>query len=222
MNMAAPTPVAPLHGLGTDAVALVEDASGTTAVQAMDYVFDKQTIQLGPKGKVTLGFLSGCRSENIAGGTVTVGMNGSSVVGGKLTPGETPGCKPATPVILASASEAGATVNRLTPFSGANWNERTLKSPKPVFKWDKALGPVTVRVKNMDGEGEPVVWTASADKDWIAYPGGAAALAAGTPYKVEAVSADRVVAGALFSIDPNMDVADTTANRLVPLSTSTP
>jgi len=88
-----------------------------------------------------------------------------------------------------------------------------------VFKWDKALGPVTIRVKDMDKDGDPVVWQASPATDWVAYPPTQPKLVPGAPYKVEAVSGDKVVASALFSIDVQLDVADNTANRVVPLST---
>jgi hypothetical protein len=218
MAMQAPTPLAPLHGLGTDAVAVIEAASPGAPVQPMDYVFAKQTINLGPKGKITMSYLSGCLTEAIDGGVVTVALKGSNVVGGKRTDRVTPGCRAATPVVMASASEAGATVNRVTPFTGVNWSERALKSGQPVFKWDKAAGAVTLRVKDMDAAGEPVLWQVAVAKDWIAYPPTAAKLAPGMPYKAEALSGDKVVAAALFSIDPALDVADSLATRVVPLS----
>jgi hypothetical protein len=218
MGLQEKTPIQ-VHKLGTDAVAVVDSATGTTAVRQMDYVFAKQSINLGPKGVVTLSYLSGCRTEVITGGVVTVEPTGSSVARGKLTERTTPGCKSAKPIILASASEAGATVNRITPFSGANWEERAIKSDKAVFKWDKALGPVTIRVKDMDKDGDPVLWQATPAVDWAAYPATSPKLVAGAPYKVEAVSGDKVVASALFSIDAQLDVADNTANRVVPLST---
>ena len=214
-----PTALPPLHRLGTDAVAVIEAASPNAPVRQMDYVFAKQTIALGPKGSVTLSYLSGCLTEVIQGGTVTVGPTGSRVAGGKMTNRATPGCKAANPVILASASEAGATVNRITPFTGAKWDERALKGGPPVFKWDKTLGAVTLRVKDADKAGEPVVWQAAAAGDWIAYPAkGAAPLPPGEPFKVEAVAGDKVVASAVFSIDPALDEADSLANRVVPLS----
>ena len=218
MGLQQGTPIQ-VHKLGTDAVAVVDAATGTTAIRPMDYVFAKQSINLGPKGAVTLSFLSGCRTEVITGGTVTVEPTGSSVARGKLTERTTPGCKSAKPIILVSASEAGATVNRITPFTGSNWEERAIKSDKAVFKWDKALGAVTIRVKDMDKDGDPVVWQATPAADWVAYPATSPKLVAGAPYKVEAVSGDKVVASALFSIDAQLDVADNTANRVVPLST---
>ncbi len=218
MAMQAPTPMAPLHGLGTDAVAVIEAASPGAPVQPMDYVFAKQTISLGPKGRITMSYLSGCLTEAIDGGVVTVALKGSNVVGGRRTDRVTPGCRAATPVVMASASEAGATVNRITPFTGVNWSERALKSSQPVFKWDKAAGAVTLRVKDMEAAGEPVVWQVAVAREWISYPPTAAKLAPGMPYKAEALSGDKVVAAALFSIDPALDVADNLASRVVPLS----
>lgn len=217
MGLQQGTPIQ-VHKLGTDAVAVVDSATGTTAVRPMDYVFAKQSFTLGPKGVVTLSYLSGCRSETITGGTVTVEPTGASVSKGKLAERTTPGCKSAKPIILASASEAGATVNRITPFTGSNWDERVIKSDKAVFKWDRALGPVTIRVKDLDKDGDPVVWQASAAADWVAYPPSSPKLVAGAPYRVEAVSGDKVMASALFSIDVQLDVSDNTANRVVPLS----
>jgi hypothetical protein len=209
----------PLHKLGTDAVAVVDSAAGAKTVQPMDYVFAGQTFSLGPKGVVTLSYLSGCLTEVIQGGTVTVSPTGSRVAGGRLQTRATPGCKTAKPIILANASEAGATVNRITPFTGVNWDERTLKSGPPVFKWDKALAPSgLVRVKDMDKDGQPVLWQAATTQGWAAYPSTAAPLAPGEPFKAELVVDDKVVASALFSIDPTLDVANSVANRVVPLS----
>lgn len=219
MGLQAGTAQAPLHKLGTDAVAVVETATPGVPVQAMDYVFAKQTINLGAKGRLSMSYLSGCRMETIQGGTITVALAGSKVAGGKLTERVTPGCRAATPVVLASASEAGATVNRVTPFTGQNWDERALKSPAPVFKWDRAAGATTLRVKDMDKDGQPIVWQAAVTTDWIAYPLTGAKLAQGMPYRAEALAGDKVVAAALFSFDPALDVADSVANRVVPLST---
>ena len=67
-------------------------------------------------------------------------------------------------------------------------------------------------------DGQPVIWEAQASQDWVAYPAKEAPLARGAPFKVEAVAGGSVVASALFSINPALDVADSTANRVVPLT----
>lgn len=219
MSMQAGTALPPLHRLGTDAVAVVDAATPKAPVREMDYVFAKQQIALGPAGKITLSYLSGCLTESIQGGVVTVGLGGSAVTGGKHQEKTTPGCRAAHPIILASASEAGATVNRLTPFTGANWDERALKSALPVFKWDKGLGVTSLQLKDMDKDGNPVIWQVAVNgQDYVVYPVKTAPLAPGAPYRVEALAGGSVVAGALFSIDPALDVADNLANRVVPLS----
>ncbi|MBS0359795.1 MAG: hypothetical protein JSR98_00325 [Proteobacteria bacterium] len=222
MMVTANTQPSPLHKLGTDAVAVVESATPGAGVQMMDYVFAKQTIKLPPKGKVSLSYLSGCLTETFTGGVITVGQKDATVAGGVRTQAQRPGCKPPNPIVLASASEAGATVNRITPFTGVSWDERTLKTAAPVFKWDKDkfAGVTTIRIRDMEKPGDPVVWEAPVTKDWIAYPATAAKLAVGDPYKVEAVAGGSVVASALFSIDPALDVSDSMASRVVPLSAS--
>lgn len=208
----------PLRRLGTDAVAVVEAASPNAPVRPMDYVFAKQTIALGPSGRLTMSYLSGCLTEVIQGGSVTVAAGGSKVTGGKRQERVTPGCRSAKPVILSNASEAGATVNRVTPFTAANWEERALKSAQPVFKWENTTGPVTLRIKDMDKAGEPVIWQADSAQGWVAYPATAVKLTAGEPYRAEVVAGGAVVAQGLFSIDPALDVADSMANRIVPLA----
>jgi len=219
MMMTSPTPQAPLHKLGTDAVAVVEQASPGAPVQVMDYVFAKQSIRLPAKGKLVISYLNGCLTETFTGGTITVGMKDSTVAGGVKAAAARPGCKAPTPIILASASEAGATVNRITPFTGANWDERALHAGPPVFKWEASAGAVTqVRVKDMDKPGEPVVWQGPVARSWVIYPATAPKLAPGAPYKAEALAGDRVVASALFSIDPALDEGDSLAARMVPLA----
>ncbi|MBS0333504.1 MAG: hypothetical protein JSS35_12115 [Proteobacteria bacterium] len=222
MMVAAPTQQAPLHKLGTDAVAVVETATPGAPVQVMDYVFAKQTIKLPAKGKVSLSYLNGCLTETITGGTITVGLKDATVAGGVRTQSQRAGCKAPNPIVLASASEAGAAANRITPFSGVDWDERALPPGAPVFKWDaaKVAGVTAIRIRDMDKPGEPVIWEGPTTKTWLAYPPAAAKLAPGEPYKAEAVAGGSVVASALFSIDPALDVSDSMASRVVPLSAS--
>jgi len=205
--------------LGTDAVAIVEDVSNApnAGVQFMDYVFAGQTVNLGPKGALKLSYLSGCREEEVSGGTVTIDPAGSRVSGGRLKATAPQGCNPPKPVVAASATEAGATVNRVTPFSGQTWYERAIKSPRPAFRWSYA-GPVTVQVVFLDKRPAEIVWQTTADGEHIDYPVNGPALIAGQPYRVDILSNGAVVHTATFSIDPGLDVPDTRANRLVDVS----
>jgi hypothetical protein len=66
-------------------VAVVEDVQGKVAgVEFMDYVAAGKVIALGAKDSIVLGYLKSCWRESIAGGTVTVGDEQSTVQGGKV------------------------------------------------------------------------------------------------------------------------------------------
>lgn len=70
---------------GSAPTALVEDVSaGVKGVEAFDYVSAGKQIQLGSAGTLVLGYLSSCQEETIAGGTVTVGTDQSTVAGGSV------------------------------------------------------------------------------------------------------------------------------------------
>jgi hypothetical protein len=207
------------NALGTDAVAVIEaiDGAPQAGVQFMDYVFAGQTVALGQRGKVTLSHLSGCLAEEIVGGTVTVAADGSRVSGGRLQARTAPNCRPPTPIVAASATEAGTAVNRVTPFTGRGWEERVIKRPQPVFKWEPVGRPVTVRVVYMDKAPAEVVWQVVANGAHAEYARGGAPLATGMPYRVEVWDGQALLRAAAFSVDPGLDVPDTLANRVVPV-----
>jgi len=65
--------------------ALVEDVKSATAdVEFMDYVGNRQVINLGPSDVLVLSYLKSCEHETITGGKVTVGTERSDVHGGKV------------------------------------------------------------------------------------------------------------------------------------------
>jgi hypothetical protein len=65
--------------------AVVEEVSGTPpGVEFMDYVAAGKVIKLGPRDTIVLGYLKSCWRETITGGTVTVGAEQSTLVGGKI------------------------------------------------------------------------------------------------------------------------------------------
>jgi hypothetical protein len=71
--------------LAQQASAIVEDVQAeAVAVSQFDYVAPGQVIDLGSEGTLTLGYLSSCERERIAGGQVTVGKDQSTVVGGSV------------------------------------------------------------------------------------------------------------------------------------------
>ena len=205
------------------AAALLEDIANApgAGVEAFDYLDAGATIQLGPRGTATISYFDGCRVEKIRGGTVTIGAKESSVAGGQVS-ASTMACKGAKPIVVASAREAGAAVNRITPFPADRWAEWTVKSDRPVFSWrrDSDENPQTiyrVTVVALDRNPAQIVWSADAKTHHLAYAPGAPRLDVGMPYQVRVEVAGKTAAEAVFSIDPGLDIADTPANRVVPV-----
>jgi len=205
--------------LGNAAVALVEEVRGApgAGVDVMDYVFPKQTIALGAKGTIVLNHLDGCLVETITGGTVTVKRKGSAVAGGTRK-SRALKCQVARAVVTEENREAGAVVNRVKLFDGANWSELVIRSARPTFKWKGAKGESRVRLLDMDREEPTVIWETTTEKSYVAYPANAARLKVGMPYQVEVRDADDNTHKALFSIDPNLEVGDNFLARIVTVS----
>ncbi len=201
---------------GGNPAALVEDvkAAGGAGVEFMDFVYPGQSIPLGAQGQLVLGYFSSCRVETIRGGTVTIGTAESRVSGGQVRSSNRP-CDPKRFAATTQTAEAGAAVKRVTPFDERQWAETTLKSDRPVFRW-RDKGPVTVRVMESGQPAQQVVWTASASKGYVEYPG-RPALQPGVQYVVE-VSGSGGTKHAAFSIDPGLELGDGLLNRTVDVS----
>ena len=198
----------------------IADAPGA-GVEAFDYLDAGQTIQLGAKGRATISYFSNCRVEKITGGAVTIGPDQSAVAGGQVS-ASTVACKGQKPVIVAAAREAGAGVNRVTPFPAERWSEWTVKTDRPVFKWTAAAGESAqttyrVTVIALDQKPPQIVWSGDAKARYLAYAPNAPRLAVGMPYAVKVEAPGGTPIEAVFSIDPNLDIADTPANRGVPV-----
>jgi hypothetical protein len=199
------------------ASALVEDVKSApgAGVDFMDYVYPGQRIALGAHGQLVLDYLQNCRVETIRGGTVSIGTTESMVQGGQVH-ASTRACDPKKFAATTQTAEAGAAVKRLeTPFDRRAWSETTLKSAKPIFRWQAAAGPVTVTV--VDQDSKQVVWSAQTSKNYIEYPARGPALQPGIPYGIE-VSGSSAKLGGRFSIDPDLELPDTPLNRTVPVT----
>lgn len=201
------------------AVALVEDVQGEAGgLQVMDYVFPDQQIALGQGATLVLSHLDGCLVETIAGGMVTVRPGGSVVSGGQISAERTPDCESAGIVVTADAREAGATVNRVTPFQAGDWREEVTKSDRPTFVWLRGLGKAKVRVVQMDATKPKIIWQRETDASSIVYPQDAPALAPGLPYRVEVIGPDGKPQGVAFMVDPGLDIPSASlASRVVTL-----
>ncbi len=70
-------PVAALAQGAKQPAAIVEDASDGIGVEMMDYLVPGKVVQLGPSGKLVLGYLQSCTRETIAGGRIAIGAEKS-------------------------------------------------------------------------------------------------------------------------------------------------
>lgn len=191
---------------------LVEDVrkAPNAGVDALDYVFPGQTISLGKEGELVVSYFSSCKLDTIKGGTVTVGAAESSVQGGSLKSDKRP-CDAKKFVANAQTVEAGAAAKRALETNEAG--EVTLKSPKPIFRWDQP-GPTSIRIFAVDTPTPRLVWSGSSEKKYVEYPASAPRLEPVVPYLAE-VTRGTAKTRVNFSIDPELRLADTVMNRTV-------
>ncbi len=209
-------------GGGGGAAALVEDVKNApdAGVDFLDYVFPGQVIDLGGKGSLVLSYFDSCMLETIQGGRVTVERGASAVDGGKVSM-EKVACQ-GDQIVVAAASgeggaEAGAVVDRVTPYSDQDWSEWTVKAERPTFKWVSTGGAATISVIDMDQEPPQIIWQASVNGDRVAYPDDAPTLEIGWPYQVTVAMAGQAALEAVFSVDPDLGGPDTALSRVVPV-----
>ncbi|MFA5122628.1 hypothetical protein [Zavarzinia sp.] len=210
---------APLAHLGTNAIAVVEDVSApSSGLSFMDFVFAGQSVDLGADGKLTVSYLSGCRSETITGGKVRFDTTGAVAEGGTVKATVAPNCQTASAQIGADATEAGAVAVRgAEGLGGDEDQDRVIRSSEPAFRW-LAGGAGEVRIYNVGRVPAQLVWSGEGQDGHIEYPASAPRLTANVPYRVEVRSGGAVIGVARFSIDPSLSEPDTLANRLVPVA----
>ena len=136
--------------------ALVEEVRGPVAgIEFMDYVVSGQRIALGERGVLVLGYLRSCWRETIAGGTVTVGDDGSVVQGGRIERTKV-ACDPGhAPLNAREATQSAATVFRGLPGGGvAEPPPVTVYGLSPVFDVGDRRG--RLRIERVAPSGEAV------------------------------------------------------------------
>lgn len=187
----------PLHAQAP--VAVVEDVSSASAgVEFMDYVSAGKIIKLAPADVLVLGYMNSCQHETITGGTVTVGAEQSTVVGGKLQR-EKIACDGGKLQLSAQqASKSGAVVFRAPPKPSAPQPQLTLYGLSPLVDM-KGGGRLVIERLDQPGERievnvaqHPLVRGAFLD---LAKEG--TALTAGGVYRATAGSRQIV-----FKVDP--------------------
>lgn len=208
----------PANAASRGPVAMVEgiENAPNAGVTFLDYVYADQKIDLGANGKVVLSYFDTCLTETIVGGRVTVAPGASEVEDGQISVKAFP-CQGAKIVVTAETSEAGATVNRVTPFDGQNWSEWTVKTAQPLFKWPASEGKTFVRVFDMDLEAPEMIWQGEAKSSHLTYPASAPKLQIGRPYRVQVSRMGAASIAAIFSIDPDLDIPDSLMSRVIPV-----
>jgi len=208
----------PAEAVSHGPVAMVEgiENAPNAGVAFLDYVYADQKIDLGANGKVVLSYFDTCLTETIVGGRVTVAPGASEVEDGQISVKAVP-CQGAKIVVTAETSEAGAVVNRVTPFDGQNWSEWTVKTAEPLFKWPASKGQTIVKVFDMDMETPEMIWQGEVKISHLAYPASAPKLQTGKPYRVQVYRSGEPTMAAIFSIDPDLDVPDSLMSRVIPV-----
>lgn len=195
---------------GPPPVAIVETAENTTPALALfDTLTEGQELDLAEEGTLTLGYFSSCIREEIAGGTVVIGKEESTITGGSVTRETVPCAGGEATLADSEAAESGALVLRAPPGGGP---EEPLKifSATPVF-----LVPTTKRdvlvLRRLDRRAPEVAIPITAPTVDLAKAG--PALRLGGHYQAQV--GDRVVE---FVIDPRARYrGGPLIGRLVPL-----
>ena len=144
-----------------DPVAMVEDVKGKgVGVQFMEYLHQGKVIPLGAKGVLVVDYFRSCVRETITGGTVTVGVEQSDVLGGKVSK-ETVQCDGGQlKLTTQQASQSGVVVYRALPKPGAspvdgNAVQRTLYGLSPLVDLQASSGRLVI--DRLDEKGEKMV-----------------------------------------------------------------
>ncbi len=203
-------------------LALVEhvDAAPDGGVQAFDYVYENDKIDLRPNGTLTIAYFDRCVVETITGGVVRMKDDGVKVTKkGVSTQTERP-CQTASLMLSEEAREAGVAVKRVTPFPEEEWREITVATERPTFIWpvdeDERDGLI-LSVLLLEAEPVELIWEAPAEGTFLTYPEDAPSLMPGLPYQVTISQDGDVQTSAVFSIDPALELPDGPLTTAVPL-----
>lgn len=189
-------------------------------VEAFDYVYDGDKIDLRPEGEMVLAYFHNCEVETFTGGLVRVRDDGSKVNRGGASSIEDRPCQTAALALSDEAREAGVAVKRVTPFPEEEWRELTVATAQPNFIWPKTKrgkGEATVSLYYLDAEPAELVWQGTAANHYMGYPADAPALTPGMPYMAIVSYKDKAAASAVFSIDPDLELPAGVLTSAVPL-----
>jgi hypothetical protein len=192
-----------VSALAADPAAIVEDAKGKLDVDFMDYVEAGRVVKLGAGDELVLSYLRSCWRETIKGGTVTVGTEQSTIVGGTIRR-EKMTCDGGKMRLSSDqAAKSGVMVFRAPPKPGAAAAaaapEMTVYGLSPVLDI-KGGGRVTIA--RVDQPGAPLAFDVPAKQltrgSFFDLAKTDQALAAGGVYRLSV--GDRNI---VFKVDPD-------------------
>ena len=189
-------------------------------VEAFDYVYDGDKIDLRPEGEMVLAYFHNCEVETFTGGLVRVRDDGSKVNRGGASSIEDRPCQTAALALSDEAREAGVAVKRVTPFPEEEWRELTVATAQPDFIWPKTKrgkGEATISLYYLDADPVELIWQGAAPGHYMSYPDDAPALTPGMPYMATVSYDGKTTADAVFSIDPHLELPVGALTSAVPL-----
>ncbi len=205
-------------------VALIESIENApdAEVQIFDYVYKGDKIDLRPQGVMVLAYFDSCAVERITGGKIKMQTDKAKLEKDAQSVMATRACRTAVVELDDDASEVGAAVKRVSPFDADVWQEWAINTTQPIFKWPyqkKAKGDVSVRIYDADAPTERLIWQTTVPETtrYVIYPESAPPLSVGKPYRVTAAYEKKYAYSSVFSYDPDLEIPDGAANRLVPL-----
>lgn len=203
-------------------VALIEELQDApdAEVQAFDYAYKGDKIDLRPGGRMVLAYFGSCEVETITGGKVKMRKDEAKLSDGATSSKSLRSCRTSQLALDDETRELGAAVKRASPYEDDVWQEVALNTSTPWFKWPyekKAKGEVTLSIYDADAPEEILIWQTVATDDYVAYPLDGPVLVEGKPYRVVASYPKKYSYSAVFSIDPALELPGSPLNSLVPL-----
>ena len=172
----------------------------SSAIEAFDYLWPGDQIDLGADSILVLGYLTSCRRETIVGGQVKVGLDQSETDSQMIHHQKVP-CDPIVASLTsAQASESGAVILR-DPEEEALKAQQSIRiySTAPVFSTPEPVTQIVVRRLDQSVP-DMVLQPAGAVLDTA---GSAVTFAPGGRYEARAGEILRI-----FEIDPTADLGD--------------
>ena len=195
------------------------NAAPGTALQAFDYIYENDKIDLRPGGQLLIAYFDRCEVESFTGGLVKIKSQGAKVSKGGTSAKGPRACQTKALALSQEAREAGAAVKRVTPFPDDEWREVSIAVGTPRFIWPSSSNNVSASVSVYFLEAEPaeLVWQGTTTDNHLSYPDDAPALKPGMPYKATVSYNGKVQSTMVFSYDPGLNLPDSPLTTAVPL-----